>query len=120
MAKAAAKPSSLVDTRVKANPTIFDEVKFRERLKDNPAVDSLARYGTIPDPAEVERDLALTSAKDPDVSVLYQWRGSIVAHKNADIAKGNKDWTKGNVSGEGLFAENRFARLRCRNCDLRM
>jgi hypothetical protein len=81
---------------IKANPAIFDEVKFRERLKDNPAVDSLARYGTIPDPAEVERDLALTSAKDPDVSVLYQWRGSIVAHKNADIAKGNKDWTKDN------------------------
>ncbi len=81
---------------IKANPGIFEEAQFRERLKDNPHVDSLAKHGTVPDRFELERDLALTSVDDPDVSVLYKWRGSVVAHSNAEIAKGSKQWTKDN------------------------
>jgi hypothetical protein len=81
---------------VNANPAIFEEARFRERLKDNPAANSLAKYGTAPDPAQLQTDLRLTSLDDPDVSVLYRWRGGVVAHSNASIAKGSNDWTRDN------------------------
>jgi len=59
-----------------------------------PTARSPGRGGGDPDRVELERDLALTSVDDPDVSVLYKWRGSVVAHSNAEIAKGSKQWTK--------------------------
>lgn len=81
---------------IKANPDIFEEAEFRQRLKDNPHVDYLAKYGTIPNSADLERDLTLTSINDPDVALLHKWRGNVIAHSNADIAKGNSAWTKDN------------------------
>jgi hypothetical protein len=81
---------------IQANPALFEEAQFRERLKDNPAVDLLAMHGTIPNRAHLENDLALTSEEDPDVSVLLGWRGSVVAHSSVKIAKGDKDWTEKN------------------------
>ena len=81
---------------IKANPSLFEESQFRERLKQNPAVESLAKYGTIPKRDDLERDLLLTSAADPDVSVLLGWRGSVVAHSSAKIVKGETEWTEKN------------------------
>jgi hypothetical protein len=81
---------------IQANPVLFEEAQFRERLKDNPAVDSLAKHGTVPNRNDLERDLRLTSAKDPDVSVLLGWRGSVVAHSSAKVVKGDTEWTEQN------------------------
>jgi hypothetical protein len=81
---------------IQANPALFEEAQFRERLKDNPSVDSLAKHGTIPNRSDLERDLLLTSAENPDVAVLLGWRGSVVAHSSAKIAKGSTDWTEKN------------------------
>jgi hypothetical protein len=105
---------------IQANPGIFDETQFRQRLKDNPAVDLLAMHGTIPNLAQLERDLVLTSAGDPDVSVLLGWRGSVIAHRSAKMAKGSKEWTEKNPLSwkliEKLIARafeifNRYSRL---------
>ena len=81
---------------IKANPALFDEAHFRERLKHNPHVDSLARYGTIPKLEDIEKDLRLTSLANPDVLLLYQWRCAAIAHKNARIAKGVTAWAEEN------------------------
>ncbi len=81
---------------IRANPKLFEEAQFRERLKNNPAVDSLAKYGTTPQAENLEADLKLTSLDDPDVLLLYQWRGTVIAHRNAKMAKGTATWAKEN------------------------
>jgi hypothetical protein len=81
---------------IQANPELFDEAHFRERLQDNPAVDYLAKHGTSPKPDDLEKDLKLTSDDDPDVLLLYKWRGAVVAHRNAKMAKGTNTWADEN------------------------
>lgn len=90
---------------IQANPVLFEEAQFRERLKHNPAVDSLAKHGTVPNRQDLERDLRLTSAKDPDVSALLGWRGSVVAHSNAKIVTGKTEWTEKNPLTWDLIEE---------------
>lgn len=44
---------------IEANAHFFDEPNFRERLKDNAFVDSLAKDSRKPDPAQLRKNLAL-------------------------------------------------------------
>lgn len=73
---------SLLQT-IKANPSLFTEVNFRERKKNNPHVDSLASECRILDEATLEADIACCSAQDLLVKTLTVHRGNVLAHRNA-------------------------------------
>jgi len=81
---------------IQKHSELFEEAQFRERLKDNPSVDYLARHGTLPKSNDLDADLKLTSLEDPQVLLLYQWRNTIIAHSNAKVAKGSSNWTQVN------------------------
>ena len=67
---------------IRANLNLFDETGFRERLKDNLYVASLARDSRKPDPAVLEEDIVACSSDDPLVKKLIIYRGSRIAHRN--------------------------------------
>ena len=69
---------------IKENLDIFDEKKFRERLKDNPFVDSLAKYKRKPEQKQLDLDIQFVS-KDSNklVENLFMWRNNIIAHKSS-------------------------------------
>jgi hypothetical protein len=68
---------------VKANRDLFSDVAFRERLKDNPYVDTLVNHRAIDD-AELDRELASVSGSDPLVSRLWDLRDTVISHTDAD------------------------------------
>jgi HEPN superfamily AbiU2-like protein len=73
---------NLLDT-IKANLHIFGVDDFRQRLKDNPYVDSLSQGARKPDVAQLNNDIDYVSNKNPLVQKLLIWRGNILAHRNA-------------------------------------
>jgi hypothetical protein len=80
--------SNLLDT-IKENLHIFDEANFRERLKDNPFVDSLAQYARKPDVKQLEANIEYTSENNSLVKNLIVLRNNIFAHRSAgNIIKG--------------------------------
>ncbi len=70
-------------TTIQENLHLFDEESFRERLKDNPYVASLAQDSRKPDVATLDGDIALCSSSDPIVKKLTVYRSSRIAHRNA-------------------------------------
>jgi len=68
---------------IQENLHLFDEESFRERLKDNPYVASLAADSRKPDVATLADDIALCSSNDPIVKRLTVYRSNRVAHRNA-------------------------------------
>lgn len=68
---------------IQSNMHLFEEPAFRERLKDNPHVDNLAKDRTLPDAASLAQDISLCSSSDPIVRKLMIYRGSRIAHRNA-------------------------------------
>jgi len=82
-------------TTIQANLRLFDEAAFRERLKDNPHVASLAKDSRKPDAALLAGDIASCSRSDPIVKRLVTYRGSRIAHRNAKLLMTAK------VAGEG-------------------
>lgn len=72
---------NLLDT-VAANLYLFDEPNFRERLRDNPFVDSLAATSRRPDLAQLQQDLLSVSSSDPLVNKLTIWRNNFYAHRS--------------------------------------
>jgi hypothetical protein len=75
---------------IQSNLHLFSESDFRERLKGNAFVDSLAKTKRMPEKQEVENDMKLVSCENPIVKKLIIWRNNIVAHKGAKVALGNK------------------------------
>jgi hypothetical protein len=74
---------------IKENLHIFDETDFKERLKDNPFVDSLAQYARKPDLKQLEADIEYAGKKNLLVNNLLVLRHNVFAHRNADnIIKG--------------------------------
>ena len=70
---------------------LFDEDNFRERLKDNPYVNSLASDSRKPDQKTLEEDIQLCSSTNDLVKTLLIHRGNRVAHRNAsDVIKDKK------------------------------
>jgi hypothetical protein len=82
---------------IQVNAPLFSEPEFRKRLAGNPFVDSLAADPRTPDPAILEQDIALCSAKDPDVHALLMYRSNLLAHRNAKT-------TAAGTASDGQFA----------------
>ena len=81
---------NLLDT-IEANTHLFKPAHFRERLKANPHVDSLAATNRIPQPAQLEADKRYVSARtNPLVKKLMLWRGNHFAHRSPEPIVGGK------------------------------
>jgi hypothetical protein len=80
----------------------FDEPNFRQRLKDNPFVASLAAEPRKPDMAQLHTDLKSVSTADPLVKKLTIWRNNYIAHRSRSSALDPKGFTKQNLI---LFSE---------------
>ena len=65
---------------IEQNLPLFDEDQFRERLRDNPFVASLAETARQPDAKQLASDIALSSVHDPLVKRLVTHRNNAVAH----------------------------------------
>jgi hypothetical protein len=81
---------NLLDT-IKTYINIFDVKNFRERLKDNPFVDSLASWLTKPNIEQLEKDIHFVSKANPSVKRLLFWRNNTIVHKNAEHVINNFD-----------------------------
>ncbi|OLP20347.1 hypothetical protein BST81_01020 [Leptolyngbya sp. 'hensonii'] len=77
---------NLLET-IKENLHFFNEQNFRERLKDNAFVNSLAECDRVPDQAQLDKDIEFAKA-DPLVEKLRIWRNNIVAHKGSKFVLG--------------------------------
>lgn len=74
---------NLVET-IQENVAIFSQEEFRERLKDNPFVESLAQDARAPDPEQLKHDLELVSLKTHEkVKLLSLLRHNFYAHRGA-------------------------------------
>lgn len=65
---------------IEKNLPLFDDAQFRERLRDNPFVASLAQSARLPDAAQLATDIALCSLQDPLVKLLVTHRNTALAH----------------------------------------
>lgn len=74
---------SLLET-IKDNLHLFDKLSFRERLKDNPFVDSLAKESRKPDPAQLQEDFDFVSGNHL-VRKLIDWRNKVYSHLSRDV-----------------------------------
>lgn len=68
---------------IQENLHLFDEESFRERLKDNPYVATLAADSRKPDAATLADDITLCSSNDTIVKRLTVYRSNRIAHRNA-------------------------------------
>ena len=74
---------NLLDT-ISANLCVFQTENFRERLKGNPFVDSLAEEVRIPDEDQLREDIQFVSKEsNPVVENLTILRNNLFAHRNA-------------------------------------
>ncbi len=71
---------------ITGNIAIFDVEEFRERLKDNPFVDSLASNITKPDIGQLHKDIQYVSVENPYIKNLIIWRNNIIVHKSVKHA----------------------------------
>jgi len=95
---------SLVDT-IAANVQRFDEGPFRERLKDNPFVESLAQDARRPDEATLRQDAASVSEKsDPLVKRLLAIRNRVLAHRDPRVVLGAVSDPIGAMDGKDIDA----------------
>jgi len=72
---------TLVST-VKENLHLFEEEGFRERLRGNTFVDSLAATYRVPSAAMIQEDLEFVSPDNPLVKKLTVWRDKHIAHRD--------------------------------------
>jgi hypothetical protein len=92
---------NFLDT-IRANLHFFEEPNFRERLKDNPFVDSLAADPRKPDPVQLQQDLESVSKANPLVKKLMIWRNEHFAHRSRSNALDPGGFTEQNPI---LFSE---------------
>jgi hypothetical protein len=71
---------------IQSNLSLFDAEAFREQLKDNTYVASLAAEAEKPDPHLLAKDVAQCMASDPLVRKLVAYRGSQAAHRSTKLA----------------------------------
>ena len=87
---------------IEANLHLFDEPNFRERLKENAFVDSLAAQPRKPDATQLQKDLESVNKSDPLVKKLTTWRHCYIAHRSRTSALSPKAFTEQNPI---LFSE---------------
>ncbi|MBN2075145.1 MAG: hypothetical protein JW762_06310 [Dehalococcoidales bacterium] len=73
---------NLLDT-IKARLDIFGIDDFKQRLKDNPFVESLAENSRIPDLNTLNNDRESVDVSNDLVKRLIIWRHNIIVHKTA-------------------------------------
>jgi hypothetical protein len=78
---------NLLDT-LKANLHFFQESHFRERLKGNAFINSLAEGVRVPSIEELQTDVQFASLNNQIVSKLMLWRNNIHAHTGAKATLG--------------------------------
>lgn len=81
---------NLLET-IKANSHFFDKEHFRQRLKDNAFVDSLAEVDRVPNEAQLDNDIRFASGQNPLVKKLMIWRNNIIAHRGAKVSLGKDE-----------------------------
>lgn len=110
---------NLLDT-IKANIDIFDVEQFRERLKDNPFVESLASSPTKPNLEQLEKDIGFVSEKNPLVKALIILRNNFLSHRTPKLVAKNRkladyyDLTWDDIERllkEGMDILNRYSSL---------
>lgn len=67
---------------IASNLEIFDTPNFKERLSDNPFVESLASEDRTPSKDQLDNDSALVSSSDSLVKKLLRWRNNVGAHRS--------------------------------------
>jgi hypothetical protein len=75
---------------IQSNLNLFETHEFKKRLAGNEFVDSLASGARCPDKFTLETDIKNCVKDDPLVKKLMFYRDNFFAHKNTDIAIGNK------------------------------
>ncbi len=88
---------SLVAT-ISANAHFFDVEHFRERLKDNPFVASLAESARTPDTQTLSTDARVVSDSDPLVKKLASLRNRVIAHRDPTVVLGASQSPPGDLS----------------------
>jgi hypothetical protein len=78
---------NLLET-IKANLHLFQEEHFRDRLRNNAFIDSLAETNRVPSPDQLDGDIDYASSRNPLVKKLMIWRNKIVAHRDAKVSLG--------------------------------
>ncbi len=69
----------------------FDKEHFKQRLKDNAFVESLAELDRLPDLKQLDLDIEFANNSNPIVNKLVIWRNNIVAHKGSkNVLKKNQ------------------------------
>jgi len=81
---------NLLET-IKANVHFFEKKHFRERLKDNAFVESLAEVDRIPNESQLDKDIWFASDQNPLVKKLMIWRNNIIAHRAAKVSLGKDE-----------------------------
>ena len=71
---------------IKSNRHLFRADNFKERLKGNPCVESLAANPRIPSDDELQSDIDSVKKENPLVKKLRGIRDNSVAHKNAKMS----------------------------------
>lgn len=71
---------------IREHAHFFSEENFRERLKDNPFVASLATTARIPDADQLDRDIAYCSMSNQFVQSLVRVRNNALAHRGFKLA----------------------------------
>jgi len=81
---------NLLET-IKANIHFFEKNHFRERLKDNAFVESLAEVDRIPSESQLDKDIWFASDQNMLVKKLMIWRNNIVVHRAAKVSLGKDE-----------------------------
>ncbi|GAB4514355.1 MAG: hypothetical protein Tsb0026_19690 [Sulfuricaulis sp.] len=93
---------NLLDT-IKQNINLFDTDKFRQRLKSNPFVNSLASDIRKPDVVQLDKDISYASTSNHLVKKLTIWRNNLFAHRKAKMtARGYNLATDYPITGEDV------------------
>jgi hypothetical protein len=77
-----------LETSVQKNPNLFNEIAFRERLKEDAHrdVEGLAKYRRNLNHEQLKQELWFCSDENPLVKNLRWWRNNVIAHNNYDEA----------------------------------
>jgi hypothetical protein len=76
---------------IRDNQHLFNVENFRERLRDNPFVDSLSEKARVPDHDVLDADIGFVSSDDPRVAKLLFVRNNLLAHRSAKLVLQDRD-----------------------------
>jgi hypothetical protein len=79
---------------ISQNLSLFDIAEFRDRLKDNPFVESLAQDSRKPDMTQLKADISFVCDANPSVKKIKIWRNNLVAHRSPELTIGDLNLAK--------------------------